>query len=240
MMKSILISLDKIEFDRENKVYRKKALEMIEILKSNCYQKMIEVFKLENEIQFFKQMAVKKMEENKPRDVVMLAEIYPCILDEFEKNGTKNIRRDLMRKLIQQNDVTTARILVQTEDDKLFLIRAQYMQTNNAKKAAALIKEYALSDETITKEFAQIEQKILNDGMNFYMKQFEVSFKHYSEENLFRCADFLTDCGPQKYGKGLAWLIERLVKHSIEDEARFLFDENKELVEPCLSEHLIK
>ena len=124
MMKSILISLDKIEFDRENKVYRKKALEMIEILKSNCYQKMIEVFKLENEIQFFKQMAVKKMEENKPRDVVMLAEIYPCILDEFEKNGTKNIRRDLMRKLIQQNDVTTARILVQTEDDKLFLIRA--------------------------------------------------------------------------------------------------------------------
>ena len=50
MMKSILISLQKVEFDRENEVYRKKALEMIEILKSNCYQKMIEVFKLECEI----------------------------------------------------------------------------------------------------------------------------------------------------------------------------------------------
>lgn len=50
MLKSILISLDKIEFDRENAVYRKKALEMIEILKSNCYQKMIDVFKLEGEL----------------------------------------------------------------------------------------------------------------------------------------------------------------------------------------------
>ena len=50
VMKSILISLQKVEFDRENEVYRKKALEMIEILKSNCYQKMIEVFKLEDEI----------------------------------------------------------------------------------------------------------------------------------------------------------------------------------------------
>ena len=50
MLKSILISLDKIEFDRENETYRKKALEMIEILKSNCYQKMIDVFKLEGEV----------------------------------------------------------------------------------------------------------------------------------------------------------------------------------------------
>jgi hypothetical protein len=35
MLKSILISLDKLEFDREK--YKKNAQEMIKVLKPNCY-----------------------------------------------------------------------------------------------------------------------------------------------------------------------------------------------------------
>ena len=73
MLKSILISLEKIEFDRENEVYRQKAMDLVQVLKANCYQKMIELFKLESEIEFFHQLAIKKLEENKPRDVVMLS-----------------------------------------------------------------------------------------------------------------------------------------------------------------------
>ena len=53
MLKSILEALDLITFDRDNLEYKKKALKVVELLKSNCYQKMIEIFKLHDEIKFF-------------------------------------------------------------------------------------------------------------------------------------------------------------------------------------------
>ena len=77
MLKSILEALDLITFDRDNQEYKKKALKVVELLKSNCYQKMIEIFKLHDEIKFFQQIAYKKLRENKPRDVVLIYQIFP-------------------------------------------------------------------------------------------------------------------------------------------------------------------
>ena len=63
MLKSILISLDKIDFDRLKTEYRSKALEVLKLLKPNCYQIMIEIFSLKNEMQFFKELAEQKIKE---------------------------------------------------------------------------------------------------------------------------------------------------------------------------------
>lgn len=46
MLKSILVSLDKLEFNRES--FQKRAFEMIKLLKPNCYQIMIDIFKMQN------------------------------------------------------------------------------------------------------------------------------------------------------------------------------------------------
>lgn len=93
-----------------------------------------------------------------------------------------------------------------------------------------MIKEFDLDLSTISDEFYHIEEIIVNDSMNFYLNQFGVSFKHYSMENCLRLADYLIDVGPQKYGKPLCYLIEKLHKHEILDEAKHLFEGNKELV----------
>ena len=47
----------------------------------------------------------------------------------------------------------------------------------NAKKAAVLIKECELDIETITREFVEIEDIIINEAMCFYLPQFGISFK---------------------------------------------------------------
>ena len=62
MLKSILISLDKIDFDRSREDYKKKALDVLKLLKPNCYEIMIEIFKLQNEIKFFTDLAELKIE----------------------------------------------------------------------------------------------------------------------------------------------------------------------------------
>ena len=93
-----------------------------------------------------------------------------------------------------------------------------------------LIKEFDLDLETISDEFYHIEEIIVNDSMNFYLNQFGVSFKHYSMENTLRLADYLIDFGPQRYGKSLSYLIEKLHKHYILDEAKHLYVQNKSLV----------
>ena len=142
---------------------------------------MIEIFKLHDEIKFFQQIAYKKLRENKPRDVVLIYEIFPRVLEQFEScadfevdedeaSDTIHVRHYLMRKLIQQNDITTARILMQTQEDRIFLVHCQYKQIKNTKKAALLIKEFNIDLDTIYKEFAEIENKILNDCMTFYVK----------------------------------------------------------------------
>ena len=57
-------------------------------------------------------------------------------------------------------------------------------------------------------------------------------------QNVLRLADYLVDHGPQKYGKPLAYLIERLVKHDNLDEAKHIFDINKELVAKYISKFI--
>ena len=57
-------------------------------------------------------------------------------------------------------------------------------------------------------------------------------------QNVLRLADYLVDHGPQKYGKPLAFLIERLVKHDNLDEAKHIFDKNKKLVANYVSEFI--
>lgn len=103
-----------------------------------------------------------------------------------------------------------------------------------------LIKEFDLDLETISREFESVENIIINDAMTFYINQFGVSFKHYSMQNVLRLADYLVDYGPQQYGKPLAYLIERLHKNDVLDEAKHLLDNNFELVKEHLSDHLIK
>ena len=124
MLKSILISLDKIDFDRLKTEYRSKALEVLKLLKPNCYQIMIEIFSLKNEMQFFKELAEQKIKEEKYRDVVHLKSLFPDILDDPKfKEYNKNY---LMLKLIQQNDVTTARLLISEDekrDDQIFIVQ---------------------------------------------------------------------------------------------------------------------
>lgn len=44
MLKSILISLDKIKFDRLS--FKNRALEMIKLIRPNCYEIMIEIFSM--------------------------------------------------------------------------------------------------------------------------------------------------------------------------------------------------
>ena len=57
-------------------------------------------------------------------------------------------------------------------------------------------------------------------------------------ENTLRLADYLVDVGPQKYGKSLTYLIEKLHKHQILDEAKHFYEQNKSLVEGHLSEFI--
>jgi hypothetical protein len=121
LLKSILISLDKITFERG--LYKQKAKDTLKLLKPNCYQLMIEIFGLENELDFFKDLASEKIKEEKYRDVVFLKSLFPTILDDPKfKEYNKHY---LMLKLIQQNDVTTARLLISEEtllDDQVFLV----------------------------------------------------------------------------------------------------------------------
>lgn len=102
---------------------------------------------------------------------------------------------------------------MQTQEDKIFIVHCQYKQIKNTKKAALLIKEFNIDLDTIYKEFGEIENKILNDCMTFYIKQFGINFKDspmVTENEVMRLADYLVDHGPQKYGRGLWWLIEKL------------------------------
>ena len=62
MLKSILTSLDRIDFDRAREDYKKKALDVLKLLKPNCYEVMIEIFKLQHEQEFFTELAELKLE----------------------------------------------------------------------------------------------------------------------------------------------------------------------------------
>ena len=143
------------------------------------------------------------------------------------------IKRFLMAMLIEQNDITSAKLLIrdtnpENKEDKVFLIRKQFFKVRNAKKAALLIKEFDLSLETISTEFDEIERIIIGDSMNILMNKFGVSFfKHYSRQNVLRLADYLIDYSSQNYGRPLVWFIEKLFSHSNLDEAKFLYENNK-------------
>lgn len=136
MLKSILYSLDKLNFDRTKESYKKKALDILKLLKPNCYQIMIEIFGLKNEQLFFLDLIKGKMVEEKYRDIVIIQTIFPDMLENFESfkdfkridmKTSKDMRYFLMQKLILQNDVTTARILIDEksndQEDKIFLIQ---------------------------------------------------------------------------------------------------------------------
>ena len=53
-------------------------------------------------------------------------------------------------------------------------------------------------------------------------------------------ADYLIDHGPQKYGRGLGWLIEKLADNKRESMASYLYEQNKDLVHKYLAEDLIE
>ena len=55
MLKSILVSLDKLKFDRS--LFKPRAQEMMQILKPNCYQIMIDIFGMKNDVEFFYELA---------------------------------------------------------------------------------------------------------------------------------------------------------------------------------------
>lgn len=79
-----------------------------------------------------------------------------------------------MAQLIEQNDVTSAKLLIREEDplmteDKIFLVNKQFFKIRNAKKAALMIKEFGLPLGTINKEFYEIETIIISESMNFFM-----------------------------------------------------------------------
>lgn len=126
------------------------------------------------------------------------------------------------------------------KDDVIFIIQAQFKKVRNAKKASMLIKEYGVDLEVIGKEFAEIEHIIINESVNFFMQLFEVSFKHYSMENVLRLADFLADLGDQKYFKPLAYFIARLHAHSNLDEAKHIYQQYEKYLESHLSKVIIE
>jgi len=129
MLKSILISLNKIKFDRDS--FKNRAFEMIKMLRPNCYEIMIEIFSMKGDQTFFSGFAQEKMKEEKYREVVFLASLFPGILNDIQNSSdfksTLGIRRYLMAQLIEQNDVTSAKLLLGTEEpilteDKIFLV----------------------------------------------------------------------------------------------------------------------
>jgi hypothetical protein len=189
---------------------------------------MIDIFKMNDDVEYFEKLALDKMKEEKYAIVVNIAKLFPKVMPLIEATIPKvemGIRRYLMACLIEQNDITSAKLLIHEEEpllteDKVFLIRKQFFKVGNAKKAALLIKEFELGLDIISTEFDEIEHVIISDSMNFFMGQFGVSFKHYSQQNILRLADYLMDYSPQKYGKPLAFLIERLIKHGNLDEAK--------------------
>ena len=82
---------------------------------------MIQIFNLQNEDEFFHSLALQKISEEKFRDLVFLTSIFPQILEKIEKHedferkdfqSTQDIRFYLMKKLILDNDVTSAKLLI--------------------------------------------------------------------------------------------------------------------------------
>lgn len=175
MLKSLLVSLDKLKFDRLS--YIGRAKELMQLMKPNCYQIMIDIFGMKDDTAFFEELANTKMTQEKFRDVVFIVSLFPYILEGLERDckGGMDVRRKLMASLIEQNDITTAKLLVREEcpeaerADKIFLINKQFYKYRNAKKSAQLIKEFKLDLATIQAEFEEIEAIILNDCMNFFM-----------------------------------------------------------------------
>jgi hypothetical protein len=77
---------------------------------------MIDIFDLKNEKKFFLELSEMKMKEEKYREVVHIISIFPEIMSKMtpaEADG--DIRYELMDKLIQQNDITSARLLMAKE-----------------------------------------------------------------------------------------------------------------------------
>ena len=185
MLKSILISLDMLDFDRPK--YKERAQEILMTLKPNLYQLMIDIFKMKDDIEFFASLCESKMKEEKFREVVFICDLFAEIMHELDKkcsNKQLGIRKQLMSELIEQNDITSAKLLVREDEDRIFLVHKQFYKYNNAKKSAQLNKEFKLPLSLIQTEFEEIENIIIQDCMNFYMKQFAVSFKHYNLENV--------------------------------------------------------
>ena len=61
-----------------------------------------------------------------------------------------------------------------------------------------------------------------------------------TENEVMRLADYLIDHGPQKYGRGLGWLIEKLQKNSHEAMASYLYEQNKTLVHKSIDPELVE
>jgi hypothetical protein len=75
MLKSILISLDKLEFDRAK--YLQRAKDFVKLLKPNCYQIMIDIFGMKEDLEFFSELAQAKMTNEKFREVVFIVMMFP-------------------------------------------------------------------------------------------------------------------------------------------------------------------
>ena len=84
MLKSILISLDKLKFDRE--AYKPRAQELVSVLKPNCYQVMIDIFGMKEDNEYFHELAQTKFKEEKIRDVVFISSLFPSVLDLMEES----------------------------------------------------------------------------------------------------------------------------------------------------------
>jgi hypothetical protein len=79
---------------------------------------MIDIFGLKNELKFFLELSEMKMKEEKYREVVHIFSIFPEIMSQMTPAETDgDIRYELMDKLIQQNDITSARLLMAKEDE---------------------------------------------------------------------------------------------------------------------------
>lgn len=81
MLKSILISLSKLEFNKDD--FKERAKELLAQFKPNCYQAMIDIFKLHNEMDFFEQLVNEKMKEQKYKDVVFVCNLFPAVLEKL-------------------------------------------------------------------------------------------------------------------------------------------------------------
>lgn len=77
---------------------------MLKQLKPNCYEVMIEIFKLQHEQEFFIELTELKLEQEIYRDVVFIASLFPEVLNNLESLKKKgcHTNQDVRYHIIQQ------------------------------------------------------------------------------------------------------------------------------------------